>query len=1495
MKKGVKRFLAGLCTTMMLSQTVLDSGFVLYAAAGEETVVETDAPGDEAVSEDAVSVDSADEEAVSEDAVSVDAADEEAVSEDAVSEEPVEVEQTEDSVDAPDPQDDNAKQYLNGGRLILDGNKLYSKTEAYLGIYDSAKGELVIDKDVATVPGYTFVGWKDLQSVKFASGSKAKNIGQPTGDESGAFQECENLKSVDMSNATDLTTIKFNSFANCVSLNTVIFNEGLNQIEKYAFAGCKALEEVTFEKELRSIGERAFADCTSLHKIILKGTATSCETGGTFNGCAIDSFTLAKDGDGIAVFPSRLFENATFKEGAKITIDKDVVQIGEYAFSGSNIAHVVLPGAKLTSIDQDAFSSCESLQEIDFSACTGLHYIRENAFSGCKSLKSLVLPDNITTVEDNAFRDCEGIQTLILSKGMQRKDNLGSGIFENCKSLQRVEFSAEHKYVAKRMFCGCEQLAEVDFSASNIVEIDDQAFMGCTYIDPMTGMIIGGLEVAELPETLTKLGESAFAECRVLKLVTFPSRKAGVSDEDQFHEIPNGCFAYCGVLKKADLREGITKIGDEAFLYCNAYSSTLPDTLEYIGHDAFNTCSFHGDLILPAKLNYIGAGAFKGCEDLYGADSQYEKINKVIIKPRDIEYCGEEIFKDCYISDFELAEGVTRVPANLFNRTTWKTGKVVVIPNTVVEIGNGAFAGEEGNNVGNIKELVFEEGSRLEIIGEDAFRYNSTVEAINLPVKVKVLGAHSFASCTKLKSIIIPESVTEMGEGVFENCSLLETVEFNAIAIEKDESGNDKCGRNIFYGCNLKTIAIGEKVTVFPDHLFEGAQFQESEAGKYVPIKLVLPASVTRIGDYSLTNVVNLESLSFKDGSKLEEIGQYALYGCKGLKTVSLPNSLKEIGQSAFEDCKILTGIKLPASLEVMGEKVFKNCALITEANIPVAIARVEAETFAGCTKLAKVVFDGSNVETIASQAFSECSALKSINIPESVKNIDNSAFEKCTGIVSANFAASGNLESIGDEAFSASPIGGVLDLPEAVRYIYGRAFYETGKNKVTDVYLYEFVEYMGEEVFNVKYKDNLRFHVTTDSPAENWLKENGFVDSIVESTPKGETFTITFDLMEHGENFERKVKEGTKLPKPADPTDPEYEFGGWFTDKTCKKEYNFDDLVTKEFTLYAKWAKKAVNIEGGDSALDPVPEITADTTELWLVKGQKFNIGEGWAPADKNSKKYVSVSKKGAFKAKKITTDDSIKIHHDGREDITIHISQPSLAQKKLTFIYNTADPLPTQSIMLVKDEHLKNVVWYSSAPDVATVNDKGEVTAVGKGSAKISAYINGTAYNCSVKVNEKVAAKERTIHMTLGGKAKTINLKKVKAVWTSSDTEVAEIIGKGNKISVKKAGTAEITATAGGVDYKINLIVEDITLTGGESLGGGAKNKYTLSLAKGASADLAFTSLDPERVVVFKSSKPDVAYIDENGHVVARGTGSTKFTTKINGTAITVDVTVQ
>lgn len=53
-------------------------------------------------------------------------------------------------------------------------------------------------------------------------------------------------------------------------------------------------------------------------------------------------------------------------------------------------------------------------------------------------------------------------------------------------------------------------------------------------------------------------------------------------------------------------------------------------------------------------------------------------------------------------------------------------------------------------------------------------------------------------------------------------------------------------------------------------------------------------------------------------------------------------------------------------------------------------------------------------------------------------------------------------------------------------------------------------------------------------------------------------------------------VSKGDKVTKPADPARENYDFGGWFTDSNCTKEYVFDTAVNEPLTLYAKWTPAA-------------------------------------------------------------------------------------------------------------------------------------------------------------------------------------------------------------------------------------------------------------------------------------------------------------------------------
>ena len=67
-------------------------------------------------------------------------------------------------------------------------------------------------------------------------------------------------------------------------------------------------------------------------------------------------------------------------------------------------------------------------------------------------------------------------------------------------------------------------------------------------------------------------------------------------------------------------------------------------------------------------------------------------------------------------------------------------------------------------------------------------------------------------------------------------------------------------------------------------------------------------------------------------------------------------------------------------------------------------------------------------------------------------------------------------------------------------------------------------------------------------------------------------TFTVSFETNSSSTIEDASVVYQEKLAKPADPTNGDKIFAGWFTDSEFTKAYDFNSLVTESFTLYAKW-----------------------------------------------------------------------------------------------------------------------------------------------------------------------------------------------------------------------------------------------------------------------------------------------------------------------------------
>ena len=96
----------------------------------------------------------------------------------------------------------------------------------------------------------------------------------------------------------------------------------------------------------------------------------------------------------------------------------------------------------------------------------------------------------------------------------------------------------------------------------------------------------------------------------------------------------------------------------------------------------------------------------------------------------------------------------------------------------------------------------------------------------------------------------------------------------------------------------------------------------------------------------------------------------------------------------------------------------------------------------------------------------------------------------------------------------------------------------------------------------------------------------------------------------------------------------------------------------------------------------------------------------------------------------------------------------------------------------------------------------------------------------------------------------------------------------------------------------YKMTVKVDDPSITPVHEedkydLRAMGKNKYALTIAAGQKLAISFTDID--QPVIFKSSKPETAFIDEDGNIEARSIGKGKFTAKVTGNMITIRVKVK
>ncbi len=367
-------------------------------------------------------------------------------------------------------------------------------------------------------------------------------------------------------------------------LTSVVIPDGVEDVDFYAFQNCSSLEKVVLPKPLKELAPHLFDACSSLTDVTIPDSVT--------NIC------------------SYVFTQCVSLKS--ITIPKSVVNLHK---------------------PWTIFSVCTNLQSIvvdadnpNYSSIDGVLFDKAGTrLLVCPAGKqgTYVVPNAVEEIGTNAFAACNSLASISVATENQHYSSLNGVLYNKDKTALLVY------PVGKQGICtipaSVETIEPGLLQCPHVTEIfADSASLYYSSVDGVlfnkTGTILVAYPTLRqgayvIPDTVTKIGERAFAGCHGLTGITFT--------------------------------DNVVKIGKQAFVNCTGVISLqLPKHLEKVNEYVFEGCSGLSSVVIPAGVTRVEFGAFWACSNITSvvvpecaADLRWafpfsdEKITNVVRQP----------------------------------------------------------------------------------------------------------------------------------------------------------------------------------------------------------------------------------------------------------------------------------------------------------------------------------------------------------------------------------------------------------------------------------------------------------------------------------------------------------------------------------------------------------------------------------------------------------------------------------------------------------------------------------------------------------------------------------------------------------------------------------------------------------------------------------------------------------------------------------------------
>lgn len=862
-----------------------------------------------------------------------------------------------------------------------------------------------ISENITLIDNSAFMNCTNLKAINKNDGVADVDLGNMTklaeiGKQ--AFAGCSSIVSLRLSGT--ITKINDSAFSKLTTLANVKFNDngeaGTTELGSSVFSGCTNLVEVSTAKNVGIIGSSAFSGCIKLMRLNLAEGLQIIKSG-AFSGCARLEGAL----------PEGVSEKYSSASGAKVMLpnEKAVLEI---------------PGT-VTAIEDSAFASCYSADETlqadgekepsDYKIGIKAVHIAGNpagttigasAFAGCQNLTKLTLGEGVTGLGDSALKDTRLEEITIPStfetgtaknspftsgeNSTLRKVTFADGIqvipqyfLSNITTLTKIEIPASVQKIGDHAFADCSNLTAVTFKEpadSKLTTIDTSAFEGCSL-----------MTLFKLPEGVTTINASAFKDCKKISLTDLPTGLITIG---------NAAFENCTMLRVGEL-PAITALGTAAFKNCVNLPFLSVDTsnLAEINATAFEGCTGLRSVQINGgekKQTTIADGAFATCNSLKWLDIEnvksigknaFAKLPFSALEINQVDTIGESAFAGCDKLENPVIQNVKTIGASAFAGSGAQTDDNKVLLDSIQNVGSRAFEGCQFTSA-DIRDL------------EKVTTYTDPETKIEYS---------PFAKSSIKKVEFSDETKNTVCTKAFKNVTSLQSVELAYCFTYGNISTIDA---SAFEGCvNLTDINLSDKLTTINGLAFYNTGLTE----------ITVPASLTKITTASAAgkNVGPfaggvLRKVTFADGVTKSLQGMFM--GTTSLEEVVLPKSLKTIDQNAFKDCSSLKKLSVGKSggenvldtVETINAGAFNGCSSLETLTLK-NVAKIDSSdtnrTFGGCTSLKKVSVTGVTTTdntgkttlstTIGTSAFKDNKALKEINL-DTIKTVSQEAFRGC-------------------------------------------------------------------------------------------------------------------------------------------------------------------------------------------------------------------------------------------------------------------------------------------------------------------------------------------------------------------------------------------------------------------------------------------------------------------------------------------------------------------